>query len=219
MRRAAKLLKVRFMTIQRKMVFLAEQARQSAATTLNPFVEQQSTFVQFDDLETSEHTKCKPLSVSLIVDQKTRKILGFEVSKIPAKGHLAEIARKKYGYRPDERPAALDRLFQKVKPMIAETAKFMSDQNPLYPAPVRKYFANAEYETVKSRRGCVTGQGELKEGGFDPLFSLNHTCAMLRANMNRLFRRTWCTTKKIAGLVNHLWIYVQYHNETLTQFV
>jgi hypothetical protein len=27
---------------------------------------------------------------------------------------------------------------------------------------------------------------------------------MLRANLNRLFRRTWCTTKKPEGLIDHL---------------
>ena len=43
----------------------------------------------------------------------------------------------------------------------------------------------------------MTGQGELRDKRFDPMFALNHTCAMLRANINRLFRRTWCTSKRI----------------------
>ena len=55
--------------------------------------------VEFDDLETFEHTKCKPLSVTLMVEYKTRRILGFEVSQMPAKGRIAHIARKKYGPR------------------------------------------------------------------------------------------------------------------------
>ena len=50
---------------------------------------------------------------------------------------------------------------------------------------------------------------------FDPLFSLNHTCAMLRANVNRLIRRTWCTTKKLQPLIDHLEIYTKYHNQIL----
>ena len=68
---------------------------------------------------------------------------------------------------------------------------------------------------TKGRRGCVVGQGELKAIGFDPIFAFNHTAAMLRANMNRLFRRTWCTTKTIRGLEDHLALYVKYHNEEL----
>jgi hypothetical protein len=39
---------------------------------------------------------------------------------------------------------------------------------------------------------------------------------MLRANMNRLFRKTWCTTKTPAGLIDHLSLYVGYHNRVLT---
>jgi len=38
---------------------------------------------------------------------------------------------------------------------------------------------------------------------------------MLRANVNRLIRRTWCTTKRIDRLVDHLTIYADYHNRLL----
>jgi hypothetical protein len=56
------------------------------------------------------------------------------------------------------------------------------------------------------------GQGELKAGGFDPLFSLNHSFAMARANMNRLFRRSWCTNKLPQRLALHFAMYALYHN-------
>lgn len=36
--------------------------------------------------------------------------------------------------------------------------------------------------------------------------------AMLRANINRLFRRTWNTTKKIVALEWHVALYCWYHN-------
>jgi hypothetical protein len=38
---------------------------------------------------------------------------------------------------------------------------------------------------------------------------------MTRANMNRLFRRTWCTTKLPARLADHLAIYAVFHNKML----
>ena len=55
----------------------------------------------------------------------------------------------------------------------------------------------------------------MKQLRFDPLFSLNHTCAMLRANINRLFRRTWCTTKRKDRLEQHLAVYMDFHNRIL----
>jgi hypothetical protein len=173
--------------------------------------------VQFDDLETAEHTKCKPLSVALVVEPKFRKILNFKVSRMPAKGLLAERARKKYGFRPDQRPKGWNACLSELRGRLNPEVEIKSDENPHYSRIIRRHFPQATHIQIKGGRGAVTGQGELKKLRFDPLFSLNHTCAMLRANLNRLFRRTWCTTKKIRGLEDHLSLYVDYHNRVLTK--
>lgn len=211
-RRSANLLKINPKTVVRKTKFLALQAKNRHRTFL---INQIFTDLQFDEIETFEHTKCKPLSIPMIVNQD-RKILGFSVARMPAKGLLAKIARKKYGFRPDERRVHLEELFESLKPFIAPDTLFESDECPRYPSIVKRHFQQATHKTYKGKRGCIVGQGELKKIGWDPLFPFNHTAAMLRANMNRLFRRTWCTTKTIEGLTNHLWIYVGYHNEVLT---
>jgi len=199
--------------VVRKFLYLAGQALlnlEESNARKSP-----ATRIQFDDQETFEHTKCKPLSITLAVEYKTRRILGFEVSKMAANGHLAEISRKKYGKRPDERRAGRKKLFAKLKPLVEPTVLIESDQNPHYPEVVRAHFPNAVHKTHKGQRGSTTGQGELKKIRFDPLFSLNHTCAMTRANINRLFRKTWCTTKKPDRLFAHLCIYADFHNSTL----
>lgn len=87
--------------------------------------------------------------------------------------------------------------------------------DPFYPSSVKRFFPEASHVVTKGRRACVVGQGELKRGGFDPIFSFNHTAAMVRANINRLIRRTWNTTKKPERLIEHLWIYMNYHNSVL----
>jgi hypothetical protein len=215
-RRAAILLKVNRKTIVRKFRFLAKQAclEHQAWThdlSLNPL-----SHVQLDDLETAEHTKCKPLSVSLAVDPKSRKILAFQVSQMPAKGHLAQVAFRKYGPREDQRREGWDALFCTLKSVVKPQAEWLSDENPHYPRLLKAHHPECTHITTPGGRGSVTGQGELKKLGFDPLFSLNHTCAMLRANLNRLFRRTWCVSKNPKGLTDHLWLYVTYHNDVLT---
>ena len=136
---------------------------------------------------------------------------------MPAKGHLARLAYKKYGYRKDERAQGRARLFEKLQPLVLPHATIKSDQNPHYGPDVRKYFPLAIHEAHKGQRGSVVGQGELKKVRFDPLFSLNHSCAMFRANVNRLFRKTWCTTKSPEKLRLHLAIYANYHNFWLNQ--
>jgi hypothetical protein len=219
-RRLAFVLKANRKTVVRKMRFLARQARiEQAAFIKETYADSPSTRlkeVQFDDLETSEHTKCKPLSVALAVDPKTRRVLSFQVSQMPPKGLLKAPALKKYGPRKDERAQGWRRLMRELAPLVAENATFTSDEIPHYPKYLKEQFPKARHERLKSRRGCIAGQGELKKIGFDPLFALNHTCAMLRANMNRLFRRTWCTTKNREALLDHLAIYVNFHNRVLT---
>lgn len=212
-RRIAWLLKTRRLTVARKLAFLGLQARHFNVSHRLKF--QQVSELQFDDLETIEHTKLKPLSVTLAVEKHSRRILGFEVSRMPAKGLLAKRARKKYGPRVDERTQGRERLFRRIKPHILPTANIESDENPHYPEVLRSHLPHCRHQTFKGQRGCVAGQGELKAVKFDPLFSLNHTCAMLRANINRLFRKTWCTTKRLQPLIDHIEIYVMFHNRVL----
>ena len=214
-RRLALLFKLNRKTVVRKFIFCGHLAKAYLAqTNLNyPLCTQ----IQFDDLETIEHTKLKPLSVTLAVEKKSRRILGFEVSEMPANGHLARLSRKKYGKRIDGRSFARANLFKTVQNLTTKDVLIESDENPHYRRDVRTYFPNATYTRHKGQRGSVSGQGELKKIRFDPLFSLNHTCAMLRANINRLFRRTWCTTKKKARLDLHLALYAVFHNELIKQ--
>ena len=209
MRECARKLRIHRTTVERKKRFLASISRLWLKSFLQTKKVEQ---MQFDDMETFEHTKLKPLSITLAVEKKTRLILGFKVSKMPAKGLLVRKAIKKYGRRPDHRKKARRELFEILRSCIHPNAEIESDKNPHYEPEVRAYFPKANYITYKGRRGCVVGQGELKGGGFAPLFSLNHTAAMLRANINRLFRRTWCTTKKISGLEDHISLYVKSHN-------
>ncbi len=217
-RRIARLLKINRNTVVRKLLFLADQAKLSQQEFLESLRDSKNkvTSVQFDEMETFERSKCLPLSIPLIVEAESRKILSFRVAQMPAKGPLAEISRKKYGKREDHRAAAVDSLLSELSGVIQPKAQMLSDQNPKYPNWVKRHFPSISHEAVKGRRGCVVGQGELKKIGNDPLFDLNHTCAMLRANVNRLFRRTWCTTKRPDRLEAHLAIYVAYHNQVLT---
>jgi len=209
-RRAALHLSTNRKTIERKFIWMGRRA-----IAMLPYFQYglpQIDHIQFDDMETFVHTKCKPLSITLAVAHPGRRILGFRVSDMPAKGKLARISVKKYGPRRDRRPRARESLFCELKPLLSPEAVISSDMNPHYGPDVAAHFPGHRHQVHKGRRGCVVGQGELKRGGFDPLFSLNHTCAMLRDSIKRLARRTWCTTKKPERLAYHVAIYAFYHN-------
>jgi hypothetical protein len=168
-------------------------------------------------MESFEHTKCKPISIPLIVHAPTRLILAVDACSMPAKGPLAERSRRQYGRRPNHRMKSLRKVLQEVQPFIHPEARWKSDSHPYYPTLIREAFPKATHEQVESRRSSLGGQGELKKGGFDPIFSLNHTAAMFRANLCRLIRRTWCTTKKLDRLRDHLALYTVWHNQRIWQ--
>jgi transposase-like protein len=214
--RAALLLGVDPKTVARRFQFLASEARRQEEKRRLMAKSPPLNAIQFDDLESSIHTKCKPVSVCLAVEPKSRKILGFQVNQMPAKGLLARIAIKKYGIRKDERHKGWNALFQSIRPMLSPACEVTSDENPHYGKWVQRHLPEGTHIRIPGGRGAITGQGELRDKRFDPMFALNHTCAMLRANINRLFRRTWCTSKKIEALADHIALYVEFHNRVIT---
>lgn len=215
-RRAAKILNLNRKTIERKFRFIAKNCEAAHLKALQNYPPIKC--IQFDDMETHEHSKLKPLSITVAVEKDSRFILAAIASTIPCRGNLSKRSLKKYGPRTDGRRIARSEVFNRISHTVfAEFTEIQSDLNPHYLPSVKNHFGSIKYTQFKGRRGCITGQGELKRGGYDPLFSLNHTCAMFRANMNRLFRRTWNTTKKIHGLQAHLWIYIHFHNAQLVE--
>ena len=212
-RRVARNFHIARRTVDRKFEFIGRKCLREFLRA-NERLPRASTVV-FDEMETFEHTKCKPLSIPLAVEGHSRRILGFDVATMPSKGKLAKIAVKKYGPRKDLRSQSRLRMFASLKNLVEEGAHFQSDQNHFYPKDLRVSFPKATHEAFKGQRGSIVGQGELKTVRWDPLFSLNHTCAMFRANLNRLFRKTWCTTKKPERLLLHLAMYAYFHNKYL----
>lgn len=214
MRRFALLFNVSRTTVKRKVEFLAQEARKNQKAWLES-QEKPFEVVEFDDLETFEHTKCKPITVTLFVERKEGKILDYSVARIGAKGTLAAISRKKYGKRPNESFKKRDELFSRLTKYIDKEALIKSDQSPYYINPIKKYFPNCEHRSFKGKRGAVTGQGELKKTGFDHLFRINHSFAMCRDNLKRLTRRSWCTSKNLEALDDQIAMYVDFHNRFL----
>src|SRR3989344_723815 len=213
MRECARVLNLNKKTIVRKMISTGIRAKEKLEV-LNQ-KRRKSKIVEFDDLETYEITKCKPVSVSLAVEYKSRWILGYEVAKMPAKGLLVAKSLKRYGKREDERAQARTLLFERIHNYINEECLIKSDENPHYTQDIKRFFPKGSHHVYKGRRSSIGGQGELKKVGFDPIFSLNHTCAVFRYRTSRLIRKTWNTTKKIERLNLHLALIVLHHNLNL----
>lgn len=175
--------------------------------------------VQFDEMETYEHSRLRPVAIALAVNERTRKILSFEVSVMKPKAKLKAESYAKFGMRRSARIPGLKRMLERIPETYRRVRNLIlkSDKCSFYPKVAKAVFPNAQHEVYLSRKACVVGQGELKVGKDDPLFTLNHSCAMFRANVHRLYRRTWNTTKNEGQLLKHLYIYAHFHNAFLVQ--
>ena len=86
MRRMSLILRIHPITVARKLEFLSKKYRSKVFSKQSIY--DNTKTIQFDELHTIEHTKCKPVSIAMAVSKETRKILGFSVSKMPASGHF-----------------------------------------------------------------------------------------------------------------------------------
>jgi hypothetical protein len=204
-------------TVAHRVVFFGHIAEQKLRARLLQRQASQDLIksVDLDEMESSIHSKLLPVSMPIIVETKSREILWLSVSEMPAKGPMAQASVKKYGKRKDHRKMHGILVLNTIKPAAVERVIVQTDYKRDYPTWIAETLPLAKHQPTKGRRGCVVGQGELKKIGHDPLFSFNHTAAMFRANVNRLFRRTWCTSKRLDRLYLHMMIYAQFHNEVL----
>jgi transposase-like protein len=197
-------------TVDRKLVYWGRVARRYFAT----LKVRDLAHVQFDELQSSVHTKCKPISMPVAVCAETRMILALGVASMPAQHPLKEIALRKYGPRADDRPAEIERVLRRIRPMMRDGAMITTDMAPRYPGAIRSFLPGARHIAHRSRKARKSGNGELKKIGFDPLFPLNHTAAMLRDSVSRMVRQTWCNSKRQDRHEDHLYIAAQMHNHT-----
>ncbi len=190
----------------KKFLWLAKQSEEYKKT-LNLSAEK----IFFDEMETIEHTKCKPLSVFLMVNENY-EILEAKVAKMPAKGKLADFSRKKYGRRIDERDKIARESFSLVKAkLISNPVELVSDAKTSYGPLAKKYFSDVPH-FVYARADKDRHRDRMHENchkkKYDPMFALNQRCAKLRAQVRPLTRRSWCTTKKPENLQKLLDIFV-----------
>lgn len=167
----------------------------------------------FDEMQTSEHSKCKPIAIPMVTCPKTRMILAVGVASMPAQHPLVEISLRKYGPRIDERPEAIVQVLEAIKFMLKPGAILTTDMSPLYPEPIAMVLPHVRHDWHKSRKARSGGQGELKKIGFDPLFNFNHTAAMTRDGLGCMVRKTWGNTKLKERLYDRVAMYAYFHNE------
>ena len=177
--------------------------------------------IQFDELETYEHRRnTRPLSVAIMVEARTRMIIGAIAAPIRPKGtmtkqRLAAIEREDamFGRREDRSPLACRSVFRsaaKLRP-TAQEVLLETDEKVTYPAYFEEAFSIASRSHRKTSSKASRGVGT-------PLFPVNQTEAVLRDHAGRARRDSWLFTKLRTHLNQHLAFYASWKNWVLPRF-
>jgi hypothetical protein len=206
LRACSRILGLTYKNTYNKFLWLTEQAKKQ-----KQLLSYEANVLYFDEMETIHHTKCKPLSITVITNENY-EILELKVSEMPAKGRLANISVKKYGPRTDERNIKMLEAFESVVSKLkSKPILLRSDAKSSYRKFAERFFPDISYE-VHSRALKDRHRDRLHEKlarkVYDPMFVINQRCAKLRSDIRRLARRSWCTTKKPENLQAHLDLYL-----------
>ena len=206
-RRMARLLGINCKTVVRKFRFLALRARTFHESWLRTSAEK-SECAQFDEMESFEHTRLKPLTLPFAVTPQGL-IIELQVASIPYKGKLAAIAYKKYGPRTNHRRAAVTKVLEAVREACGGKVSLLTDSHASYGRWIRNVLPDAKHQPVPPLdRPEPPRRANLQ----DPLFRVNHLAAKIRHDLSRMGRKVWVTTKKAVWLQAHLDLYIAFNN-------
>lgn len=205
-RRMAKVLGCSTQTVLDKIIFLSDKARKYHEEYL-AYGLIQTNEVSFDEMESFEHTKLKPLSIAIAVCVESGRVIDLQVATMNAKGHIASRSQQLYGWRKDTRADACEEVICSIKKCCPPNVKVVSDGKLHYLTLLKTYLPNCNHVPIKARLVKKAPKEDKKA-----IQILNHRCALLRADISRLGRKTWATTKNKSMLQRHLDLLICYIN-------
>lgn len=208
-RRMAQVLRCNKNTIARKFWFLSLRAAEIHAIELTKL---RCEEIQFDEMESFEHTRLKPLNIPTAVSGDGKKIIHLGVGQMGYRGRLAHLAFKKYGPRTDtsrfSRETAL-KVIENVRPSVIVT-----DSKSQYQTEIASLLKGVHHLKVNNRKNkhLHVANPLRRKNVEDRMFWLNHIAARIRHDVSRMKRKVWTTTKEKSFLQAHLNLYIAYHN-------
>ncbi len=223
MRRMVLLLGCSKSTVQRKIAYLAGEARKHHAAFLKQLAKDGGTsYVMFDELETFIHARYKQVSVPVAIRVKTGQVLAFGVARMPSTMKLggAGIGPLPPGgsnWVHNDRPRVVPDVFAQLAPVLKPNATLATDGEASYGKWIRQTLPGVNHTVAHSPKENALGRARKKASGelreTDPLFAINVLFAKARNDLARLGRKTWTTTKSRKALENHLWLWVAWVNQ------
>ena len=134
----------------------------------------QTSYVQFDQMESIVKTRTQPYGIELAIRAKTGEILSARVCRIPIKAFQAEKEVKQEWNKNINQKKVLKEVFREIKLALKKKAIVESDHG---------------YSEEQIYNLCPEARHDLKDGRS--MWRINQVCVKLRQNISRLRRRTW----------------------------
>ena len=169
---------------------------------------------QFDELETyEEHRKLKPLTVAVLIEQRTGFVVHVDTETLPARKPLRPHEKRQLeriegreGRRRSGSLGAVHRTVQALERVADRTRglRVTTDKKSSYRAALARTFGPRVLHTrIDGRR---------ERGTKNPLFPINHTLARFRDLASRLVRQTWAAAKSRQALDDQLAVVLAFRN-------
>lgn len=155
-------------------------------------------YVQFDEMETFEWTKKRPLGVQISIRAKTGEIIHTKVCKIPVKAlSVSKDYINKWNKQVNRRPAIAELLWNTKHALSKDFATIACDGARLPAKIAEDVFFDKQFNVVATKARNK---------------KIDLTFLKMRQDISRLRRRTLATTKHRKNLQKHLDLYTDYHN-------
>ena len=168
---------------------------------------------QLDELETFEHNRrLSPVTVPVVVEKGSLFVVHQQCAPLPARGRLSPRDRQKKRLRDETEGVRRSGSRAAVEACLSALAGAAPKGPVLLESDAKRTYPGCAARALGSR--CMHRQlsSKFKASKWDPLFTVNHTLALMRDGVSRLVRRTWAAAKERAILETHLWIWVVYRN-------
>jgi len=214
MRQAARITGLSRDTIARRMRALGVQCHAYHRAQLARGSGLAGTFLM-DEMETFETDRLvRPVTVPVLIQAHTLFVIHTETAPLPPRGRLDAYRQlrklrdeRRFGPRKSGSRQAVRSTLERLRETLARTEvlNLITDRKSSYRKLVWTLFANRFGSHVQE-------SSQRRRDRSNPLFSINHTLAMLRDGVSRLVRRSWGASKLRERLDDHLWIWVGYRN-------
>ena len=198
LRAIARAEKINYKTVVRYFLENAEASKSKVTKALDKG-SIYTSYIQFDELETFEHTKKRPLGVQVSIRWKTGEIISTKVCKIPVKALSVSKTYIQQWNQNIDRSHALKAVFKETKKAFNKTHATVVCDKARQPLKI----AN---EVCPEHNVNIVGSDQ-RNKRIDLVF------LKMRQDISRLRRKTLATTKRRANLQKHLDLYTDYHNE------